>query len=279
MHVLASKKEQITLKFGKTTLNGSQYNHTGIDLVKSYNQLDTVIAVQKGKVIGVRKDIRGFLNNSYGNYVKLQHDDGYETLYCHLAYGRINVNVGDIVEEGQELGYMGATGMAYGAHLHFEVRKNGTPINPKPFLDGQVIPAYNINPSPITPTNWVDYTIQSGDDLNTIANERGTTAQEIQKYNGRISDINHIVTGWIIKVPPMPVTSSDSLTTMNVGDDVIVNGIGYASSDGTGSQTRTRVEQRMKLVKIANGAKFPYGCNQNMNMNGITAYWSKVRKA
>ena len=39
----------------------------------------------------------------------------------------------------------------------------------------------------------------------------------------------------------MPVTSSDSLTTMNVGDDVIVNGIGYASSDGTGSQTRTRV--------------------------------------
>lgn len=279
MHVLASKNEQVTLGFGNTTLNGSPYNHTGIDLVKNYNQLDGVIAAQKGKVIGVRKDVRGFVNNSYGNYVKLQHNDGYETLYCHLAYGSINVNVGDVVEAGKEIGYMGATGMAYGAHLHFEVRKNGTPINPKPFLDGQNIPAYNTNPAPITPSNWVNYTIKSGDTLNAIAAARGTSAQEIQKYNGQITDINHIVTGWVIKVPPMSTNSSNSSASLKVGDDVIVNGIGYAASDGSGSQTKTRVEQRMKLVKIVNGAKFPYGCNQNLNMNGITAYWSNVRKA
>lgn len=276
MHVLASKNEQVTLGFGSTTLNGSPYNHTGIDLVKNYNQLDGIIAAQKGKVVGVRKDVRGFVNGSYGNYVKLQHSDGYETLYCHMAYGSINVNVGDVVEAGQQIGYMGATGMAFGAHLHFEVRKNGTAINPKPFLDGQNIPAYSVEPAPITPQTWVDYKIKSGDTLNKIASERGTTAEEIKKYNGIITDINHIEIGWVIKVPPVQNTSSGSL---KVGDDVIVNGIGYAASDGSGSQTRTRIEQKMKLVKIVEGAKHPYGCNQNMNMDGVTAYWANVRKA
>lgn len=281
MNVIASKKEQITLGFGKTTLNGMPYNHTGIDIVKNYNQLDDIIAGQKGKVVAVRKDIKGFVNNSYGNYVKLQHNDGYETMYCHLAYGSVNVNVGDIVEAGQKIGAMGATGSAYGAHLHFEVRKNGAAIDPKPYLDGQEIPAYYVQPAVVAPASWVDYKIKSGDTLNAIAADRGTTADEIKKYNPIITDINHIEAGWVIKVPevvakpaPAPTTS-----TLNAGDVVIVNGIGYAGSDGSGAQTRPRTEQRMKLVKVVPGAKHPYGCNQNMDMNGVTAYWSNVRKA
>lgn len=148
MYVLQSKQEQVTLGFGQTSLNGKPYNHAGIDLVKKYNQLDNVIAGVKGKVIGIQKGITGFVNGSYGNYVKLQHNDGYETIYGHLK--TVNFNMGDIVQEGQIIGYMGATGMAYGAHLHFEVRKNGIAINPAPFLQGQEVPAYQEEILPVT---------------------------------------------------------------------------------------------------------------------------------
>lgn len=284
MNVLKSKKEQITLYYGNQTLNGAPYNHTGIDIVKNYNQLDSIIAARKGKVVAVRKDVVGYLKGSYGNYVKLQHNDGYETLYAHMKYGTVNVNVGDIVEEGQEIGYMGATGYVTGAHLHFEVRKNGACIDPLPYLqDNANIPGYNVEPvKPVeVPSDWVDYTIKSGDTLNAIAEARGTTAQEIQKYNPIIKDINFIVAGWVIKVPPVkeqPQPQPQPVAELQVGDDVIVNGIGYGASDGTGGQTLPRTEQPMKLVRINKGAKFPYACNQNRNMNGVTAWWSDVRK-
>ena len=277
MHVLKSGKEKVTLYYGNQTLNGAPYNHTGMDFVKSPSNLDYIVAAAKGKVVAVRKDVRGYLKGSYGNYVKLQHADGFETLYAHLEYGSVKVNVGDIVSEGQEIGYMGATGYAFGAHLHFEVRINGATTDPNPYMTGaKEIPGYGTF-SPITPQTWVDYTIQPGDTLGKIAAERGTTPQEIAKYNGIITDINYIQVGWVIKVPPIQTNAPD--TSLKAGDTVIVNGIGYAASDGSGAQTRPRVEQKMKLVKIVSGAKFPYACNQNMSMNGVTAYWSNVRKA
>ena len=277
MHVLKSKKEQITLEYGKQTLNGAPYNHAGIDLVKYRNQLDDIIAAQKGKVVGVRKDVKGFVNGSYGNYVKLQHEDGYETLYAHLAYGSVKLNVGDVVDAGEVLGSMGATGMAYGAHLHFEVRKNGKTVDPKPFLDDEKkIPAYEEQLSPIVPRGWVDYKVKAGDTLSEIALERDTTPEEIQKYNPIIEDINLIRVGWIIQVPPI---KDGKVEVLKAGDMVIVNGVGYAASDGSGAQTKPRTEELMKLVKIIDGAKYPYACNQNKNMNGVTAYWKNVRKA
>lgn len=277
MNVLKTGQIQVTLPFGWTELYGQPYNHTGIDIVKYYNELDTIVAAQKGKVVAVRKDATGFESGSYGNYVKIQHGNGYETLYAHLAYGSIGVNVGDIVEAGQDIGYMGATGNAYGAHLHFEVRINGGVVNPQPYLDGvENIPPYDPQPQPVAPSDWVDYTVQPGDTLNAIAAQRGTTAEEIQRYNPIIQDINLIVIGWVIKVPPM---NPDQPVSINIGDDVIVNGIGYAASDGSGSQTKYRTEEKMKVVMIVPGAPYPYGCNQNRDMNGVTAFWADVRKA
>lgn len=277
MHVLKSKKEQITLNYGKQTLNGAPYNHKGIDLVKYRNQLDEIVAAQKGKVVGVRKDVKGFVNGSYGNYVKLEHEDGYETLYAHMSHGSVKVSIGDVVEAGEVIGRMGATGMAYGAHLHFEVRKNGKVTDPKPYLDGdKKIPAYEEELAVIVPSGWVDYTIKAGDTLSEIALERGTTAAEIKKYNPIIEDVNKISTGWVIQVPPVKKAKEE--TALKIGDTVVVNGIGYASSDGSGAQTGRRIEQKMKLVKIVKGAKYPYGCNQNLSMNGITAYWKNVKK-
>lgn len=76
--------------------------------------------------------------NSYGNLVRIQHDNynggTLETLYAHLS--SFSVSVGDKVTEGQFIGYSGNTGNSFGAHLHFEVRYKGNRTNPLNWLDG-----------------------------------------------------------------------------------------------------------------------------------------------
>jgi len=147
MKVLASGKQQITLYYGNQTLNGAPYNHTGIDMVKERNSLDTIIAAEKGKVIKIVSNVKGRdTSKGYGNYVELQHGDKVITKYCHLKYGSIKVKVGQIVEKSQEIGYMGDTGYTFGAHLHFQIIKNGKTIDPLPYLkDEKKIVPYNVN--------------------------------------------------------------------------------------------------------------------------------------
>ena len=63
-------------------------------------------------------------NSSYGNYVVVQHDNGISTLYAHMNSRA--VSEGDVVTQGQVLGYVGTTGSSTGNHLHLEFRVNGT---------------------------------------------------------------------------------------------------------------------------------------------------------
>lgn len=65
---------------------------------------------------------------SYGKNVMIEHSNGFSTLYAHLD--TINVNVGDKLYQGQNIGTMGSTGVAYGTHLHFEVRINNKTVDP-----------------------------------------------------------------------------------------------------------------------------------------------------
>lgn len=143
MKVIKKGKEKITLYYGKQKLSGENYNHKGIDIVKSSNDLEYIIAIAKGKVIKTVINIKGFKENSYGNHVIIEHANGIKTLYAHMKFGSIVVKKGDIIEKGKAIGYMGNTGSAYGAHLHFEVLVNGKNVNPLPYITGKkFIPGY-----------------------------------------------------------------------------------------------------------------------------------------
>lgn len=72
-------------------------------------------------------------NSSYGNYVLIEHTDGYSTLYAHLS--KISVKKGATVKLGDLVGKVGMTGKATGPHLHFELRKDGKLLDPSPFIN------------------------------------------------------------------------------------------------------------------------------------------------
>lgn len=114
------KGPTITSKFGKRWGR----LHTGTDAVSSNLNIRSS---DNGKVIKAEYD------NSYGNHVIVDHQNGYQTLYAHLS--KISVNVGDVLEKGDLIGIMGTTGRSTGVHLHFEIRKDGTQLNPLKFLD------------------------------------------------------------------------------------------------------------------------------------------------
>jgi len=68
----------------------------------------------------------------YGNGVVIAHSSHVETLYAHMS--RVRVKRGQKVSRGDILGDMGRTGNATGVHLHYEVRLNGRPVNPQPYM-------------------------------------------------------------------------------------------------------------------------------------------------
>lgn len=122
--------------------------HKGIDIVKQNYQVDYIVAHSDGVVVAARNNCNSFENGSYGNYVKIKHDNGYYTLYGHMAYNTVRVNVGDRVSKGQVLGYMGNTGESYGAHLHFEVRNTSdVQIDPTEYLDKDIVVKSDVKPT------------------------------------------------------------------------------------------------------------------------------------
>ena len=127
------------LESGKCNITqGYNSNHKAVDMVDVDRKLDYVVAHTEGKVIILQdgyNNIKGSTRNtSYGNFVKIEHKNGYATLYAHMQKGLLVKN-GEYVKKGQVLGYMGNSGNANGAHLHFEVWKDGIRINPTEYLD------------------------------------------------------------------------------------------------------------------------------------------------
>lgn len=106
--------------------------HSGIDIGGNYGS--PVMAAGSGVVIFTAKPVQGQNTggSGYGNYCIIDHGGGFTTLYGHCRY--INVKTGQKVKAGQRIGQIGSTGTSTGAHLHFEVRKGGSPVNPQRYL-------------------------------------------------------------------------------------------------------------------------------------------------
>jgi murein DD-endopeptidase MepM/ murein hydrolase activator NlpD len=68
----------------------------------------------------------------YGRYARLDHGNGVTSLYGHLR--KLEVKSGEQVEKGQVIGQVGSTGRSTGPHLHYEIRVNGKPVDPRGFL-------------------------------------------------------------------------------------------------------------------------------------------------
>ncbi len=98
--------------------------HTGIDISRPNGT--PIAAADGGKVI-----FSGWYGG-YGKAVIIVHKSGLSTLYGHMS--RINVGTGSFVNKGEKVGAVGSTGYSTGAHLHFEVRVNGRPVNPLNYL-------------------------------------------------------------------------------------------------------------------------------------------------
>ena len=98
--------------------------HPGIDLHASYG--DPIYACRAGTVVSAGWD------GGYGNAVVIDHGGGMATLYAHQS--RMAVTVGREVSAGEVIGYVGSTGYSTGPHLHFEVRIDGNPVDPAPYL-------------------------------------------------------------------------------------------------------------------------------------------------
>ncbi len=102
--------------------------HAGLDWAAPVGT--PVRAAAAGKVI------RAGDADGYGNLVVLAHPDGFETRYAHLDSFADGMAEGAIIQAGQEIGTVGMTGLSTGPHLHFELRRDGAPIDPLPFLAG-----------------------------------------------------------------------------------------------------------------------------------------------
>ena len=99
--------------------------HTGLDFAAPMGT--PIYATGNGRVVAANYD-----NHGYGNHVIINHGYGYETLYGHMV--RIKARMGQVVNRGEVIGWIGSTGKSTGPHLHYEVIKSGYKIDPVHFF-------------------------------------------------------------------------------------------------------------------------------------------------
>jgi hypothetical protein len=157
-----------------TGVPGTIYYYGGIDYAV-YNAPDKAAA--DGVVSYVNKGSTG-----YGYEIRIDHGDGYVTIYGH--HSAINVIKGQVVKAGDIIGITGNTGNSTGPHLHFEVRLNGSPIDPQPLIDGGE-------------ENKVKGTVlENGNGLAVRSQPERTGIVLKRLYTGNVVDIESIDTMW-----------------------------------------------------------------------------------
>ena len=109
----------ITSGYGGREVEGVKNKHKGIDINLRY---EDVYSARAGKVVTAK------YSSSYGYYIVIDHGNNIQTLYAHLS--KLGVKVGQTVGAREVIGVSGNTGWSTGPHLHFEIRVNGTQVNP-----------------------------------------------------------------------------------------------------------------------------------------------------
>ncbi|TGM54304.1 LysM peptidoglycan-binding domain-containing protein [Leptospira biflexa] len=125
--ILPVPQSRVTSRFGRRVDPFNKYNrvyHSGLDLAAKVGA--PVLSAADGEVVFTGR------NGGYGNSVTIQHKNGYKTVYAHCS--QILVEVGETVKMGRVVALVGRTGTATGAHLHFEVFRNGKIMNPESAL-------------------------------------------------------------------------------------------------------------------------------------------------
>ncbi len=117
---------EITSPYGQRNhpVTGEPSLHTGIDIPAPEGTV--ISASREGTVSKIYED------PSYGICMLLSHPDGYETFYAHLQEAK--AQTGTSVAQGEEIALSGNTGVSTGPHLHFEIRKDGTAVDPRDYL-------------------------------------------------------------------------------------------------------------------------------------------------
>lgn len=123
---------------------GYSHSHEALDIVGKNYTIDYVIAHSDGVIHTI---VDGKRNNksikTYGNYIIIDHRNGFKTLYAHFKSGiSKKLKVGDKVKQGDTLGLMGESGYAFGVHLHWEVYYKGKRIDPNPYLNAELLPEF-----------------------------------------------------------------------------------------------------------------------------------------
>jgi len=118
---------EVTSRFGwrNSPFGGGGDWHPGLDIANSSGT--AIVATADGEVI------QSEWYGGYGNMIQIDHGNGITTVYGHNSYNV--VHAGQVVKKGQVIAHLGSTGYSTGPHLHYEVRVNGTAVNPTNFLN------------------------------------------------------------------------------------------------------------------------------------------------
>jgi len=118
----------ISFFFGQNEnpFSGQYYIHKGID-ISTYRSGDPVVTTADGQVVTID------YTNDFGNYVLIRHKHGYYTRYAHLLMA--TVRIGQRVQQGELIGYIGNTGLSTGPHLHYEVHIGSDVVDPYKYIN------------------------------------------------------------------------------------------------------------------------------------------------
>jgi murein DD-endopeptidase MepM/ murein hydrolase activator NlpD len=172
-------------RFGRGYGSGKNGQHLALDIVAPTGT--TIRSAFYGVVVYAK------WRKGYGKTVVILHPGAWVTLYAHCSV--IEVQPGMKVKSGQKIALVGNTGISRGPHLHWELKIDGHPADPAPFVH-PCIP----HPPHVGPMPYKGYTVKKGDTMSKIAKKYGVEVSQIAKVN-RMKASSSLVAGWKIALP------------------------------------------------------------------------------